>query len=108
ASSWTLIALSRIALDMHDLLREVDRACGPDLKAVDPRVGRRRREQGNVLAQTGDGAPWPLENDAIGVERDPVSIVGGNLRVNVQVESAVCADSQIVDATDLAHQLRSD
>src|SRR5688572_1966461 len=59
--------LGRIALEMHDLLREVDGACGPHLKAVDPRVGLRGREQGHILAQTGDGAAGPWESDAIGV-----------------------------------------
>jgi hypothetical protein len=61
-------ALGRIALDMQDLRREVHSACAPYLKAVDPRVGLRRREQGHVLAQTGDGAPRPWESDTIGVE----------------------------------------
>jgi hypothetical protein len=97
-----------MTLDANDLLCQVDGACAPHLKAVDPLVVLRRREEGYILAQTGDGAALLREGDAICVERDLLPIVRCDLRVNVQVESAVCAHPQVVDSGDLALELRSD
>jgi len=75
---------------------EVDRAPGPDLKWVYPRIVGLGSRHGHVFAQVADG--WSLREvgDAIGIERDLLAILGRDLCMDVELNATIGTDVDVV------------
>ena len=87
-----------ICLYMDFATREIHRPNTPDLPCVNPRIILGRRDQFDVLTQIRDWFGRARQAHAIGGERDPVTILGFNDRMNIKVDATVGPNQKIVDA----------
>src|SRR3972149_7860251 len=97
-----------VRLDADFSLRHVDRPRGPDLDRVHPRVLWMIACQRYVLLELKDRRPFHRNRNAVGSERDLLSVLSCDLGVDVELAPPISADVKVVDALDSSFQLSRD
>jgi len=90
---------------MRLAFRQVDRAPGPDLKWVYPRIVGLGRRQGHVFAEVAYGRAFGEVGDAIGKERDLLAILGRDLGMDVELNATIGTDVDVVELFEFDYQL---